>query len=141
MSFSPNGQQIISGSDDHTIISSSLEHDQVFSGLHSAYNLLKVHHPISSSDDKFGETQSQFHSNPYGPHFSVPRFDNCTLSQDGWVKSLDKLLYWVPPSNRHGLQHPYILSLPITGPHRATWIDFSHFQCGLDWTKVQGSPQ
>ncbi|PVF92293.1 hypothetical protein CPB86DRAFT_717724, partial [Serendipita vermifera] len=69
----------------------------------------------------------------------VPGFDNCILSEDGWVKSSDKLLYWVPPPNRHGIQHPYMLSIPTTGPLPATWIDFSHFQCGLNWIKIQSS--
>ncbi|PVF91888.1 WD40 repeat-like protein [Serendipita vermifera] len=145
VAFSPDGQQIASGSEDHTIMLSNVENTQVFLGPYGAYSPpipskespSILHYPISSSSDKFEEILSQLHSNPYGPHFSVPGLDNCILSDDGWVKSSDKLLYWVPPANRNGLQHPYILSMPTTGPLRATWINFSRFQCGIDWTKVQ----
>ncbi|PVF95978.1 WD40 repeat-like protein [Serendipita vermifera] len=144
VTFSLDGRQVVSGSQDCTIMLSNVENNQAFSGPHRAYeptipSSTMAHHSISPSYTEFQEILSQVHPNPYGPHFSVPGFDNCTLSQDGWVKASDKLLYWVPPSNRHGLQHPYILSIPTTGPHCATWIDFSCFQCGPNWTKGQGS--
>ncbi|PVF92434.1 hypothetical protein CPB86DRAFT_841613, partial [Serendipita vermifera] len=129
VAFSPDSSKIISGSSDKTIRLWDAETGQSFE------NPLQDH-TDSVNSVAFSPDGQQI---PYGPHFSVPGFDNCTLSQDGWVKSSDKLLYWVPPSNRHGLQHPCILSIPTTGPHCATWIDFSHFQCGHDWIKVQGS--
>ncbi|PVF91890.1 WD40 repeat-like protein [Serendipita vermifera] len=145
VAFSLDGPKIVPGSEDHTVMLSNVQDTWIFPGALGAYNpsipskgsFPIVHHPISLSSHKFEEIISQLHANPYGPHFSVPGFENCTLSQDGWVKSSNKLLYWVPPSNRHGLQHPYILSIPTTGTHCATWLDFSHFQCGPDWTKVQ----
>ncbi|PVF92579.1 WD40 repeat-like protein [Serendipita vermifera] len=146
VAFSPDGQKIVSGSQDYAIMFSNVENNQTFLYPHNTYNplisskeSLIVHHSISSSSKIFEVIQSQIHSNPYGSHFSVPGFDNCILSDDGWVKSSDKLLYWVPPPNRHGIQHPYILSIPMTGPLHATWVDFSRFQCGLNWIKIQNS--
>ncbi|PVF93520.1 WD40 repeat-like protein [Serendipita vermifera] len=145
VAFSPNSHQIVSSSEDCTIMLWNVDTDPVFFGSHSAHNPLALSMELSpifcpqtsSSHNKFDQIKSQLHSNPYGPHFSVPSFVDCTLSQDGWVKSSDRLLYWVPPSNRHGLQYPYILAMPTIGLFCATWLDWSDFKCGLDWTQVQ----
>ncbi|KAG8798546.1 hypothetical protein FRC20_007099 [Serendipita sp. 405] len=72
-----------------------------------------------------------------GPHFAPPGFLRCSISQDGWVSSSDRVLYWVPSHNRHGLNQSYILSIPTANPFRATWIDFTHFHCGTSWVKCR----
>ncbi|KAG9053166.1 hypothetical protein FS842_008567, partial [Serendipita sp. 407] len=72
-----------------------------------------------------------------GPHFSPPGFDDCKLSEEGWVSSSDRLLYWVPPNNRHGLQSSHVLTIPTNSHLRSTWIDFSNFCCGTDWTRCR----
>ncbi|PVF93379.1 WD40 repeat-like protein [Serendipita vermifera] len=145
VAFSPDGHQIISWSEDRTIRFWNVQNSPESQKLSGAFNPLVppmessqiAHDPGSLPYNAPDLIQYQLHHKPYGPHFSVPGFDNCTLAQDGWVKSSDQLLYWVPPSNRNGLQHPHILTIPTSSPLRATWIDFSHFQCGFDWTKVQ----
>ncbi|PVF94103.1 WD40 repeat-like protein [Serendipita vermifera] len=147
VAFVPDGHQIISSGMDKTVRFWNVKNILTSQGLPGALDPLIpslessqiVHHSISPPYDAIDLIESQLDSEPYGPHFSVPGFDNCTLAQDGWVKSSDQLLYWVPPSNRNGLQHPHTLTIPTSSPLRATWIDFSHFQCGLDWTKVQAS--
>ncbi|KAG9053165.1 hypothetical protein FS842_008566 [Serendipita sp. 407] len=91
--------------------------------------------PLSQSN----ESHNLIHSLhfPPGPHFASPGFDDCKLLQDGWVSSSNRLLYWVPPNNRHGLQSSHILTFPTTSHLRSTWIDFSNFCCGTDWTKCR----
>ena len=64
-------------------------------------------------------------------------FEECSLADDGWVQSSGKLLFWVPPENRHGLQFPHVLTLPTSSPFRATKLDFTKFQCGPSWTNVR----
>ncbi|KAG8837744.1 hypothetical protein FRB91_007945 [Serendipita sp. 411] len=70
-------------------------------------------------------------------HFAPPDFHHCSLLEDGWVSSSGRLLYWVPPHNRYGLQHSHILLIPTTSSQRATWIDFTRFHCGTFWTKCR----
>ncbi|CCA74283.1 hypothetical protein PIIN_08236, partial [Serendipita indica DSM 11827] len=69
-----------------------------------------------------------------------PGFERCSLTPDGWVKSSDKLLFWVPLSNLLGLLSPrLLLIMPTSGHLRPTKLDFTSFQYGLSWTKVQAS--
>ncbi|PVF90834.1 hypothetical protein CPB86DRAFT_720490, partial [Serendipita vermifera] len=123
VTFSLDGHQVVSGSQDCTIRLWNVDKDEISPMLPGAQS-------HNSSTPPMG---------PYGSHFSVPGFDSCILSQEGWVKSSDRLLCWIPPPNRHQLQHPYLPILPTRSPLQVTAMDFSNFKCGLDWTKVQHS--
>ncbi|KAG8820146.1 hypothetical protein FRB91_000564, partial [Serendipita sp. 411] len=159
--FSPDGRRIVSGSDDKTIqlwdtqtgesvgepiqghthevpsVSSSPDGRRIVSVSEAA----AITFPLNSASSKVPLPRSDeplhvHHSNS-GPHFAPPGFDGCSLSQDGWVSSSNRLLYWVPPNNRHGLLYTHILAIP-TGSHlRPTWIDFSNFCCGTDWVRCR----
>ncbi|KAG8864181.1 hypothetical protein FRC20_010319 [Serendipita sp. 405] len=161
VSFSPDGRQIVSGSSDKTIrlwdtqtagsvgepiqghshdvpsVSSSPDGRRIVSVPEAA----AITCPLNSASSKVPLPRSNkplhvLHSNS-GPHFDPPGFDDCSLSQDGWVSSSNRLLYWVPPNNRHGLLYPHILTIPTDSDLRSTWIDFSNFCCGTDWVRCR----
>ncbi|CAG7852771.1 Lissencephaly-1 homolog {ECO:0000255/HAMAP-Rule:MF_03141} [Serendipita indica DSM 11827] len=90
VAFSPDGSRIVSGSSDRTI---RLWDVDIAICSKSPYQK-----DIEPSGLDFGP---QPRGDPLGIH--VPGFNHCLLSQDGWVQSSDKLLFWVPPDNRHGL--------------------------------------
>ncbi|CAG7846687.1 COMPASS-like H3K4 histone methylase component WDR5B {ECO:0000303/PubMed:19567704} Short=AtWDR5B {ECO:0000303/PubMed:19567704} [Serendipita indica DSM 11827] len=121
--FSPGGSQIVSGSWDKTIRSwdaeTALSANANFSGKEPVY---------SSLSEGLPATPLRIH---------VPGFQICLLSQDGWVHSSGKRLFWVPPDNRHGLKYPYLLTIPNEAPFRKTKFNFTNFQCGLSWTNVR----
>ncbi|KAG8765668.1 hypothetical protein FRC15_006847, partial [Serendipita sp. 397] len=161
VSFSPDGRRIVSSSPDKTIrlwdtqtagsvgepiqghshdvpsVSSSPDGRRIVSVPEAA----AITFPLNSASSKVPLPRSNkplhvLHSNS-GPHFDPPGFDDCSLSQDGWVSSSNRLLYWVPPNNRHGLLYPHILTIPTDSHLRPTWIDFSNFCCGTDWVRCR----
>ncbi|KAG8861292.1 hypothetical protein FRB91_009203 [Serendipita sp. 411] len=139
VSFSLDGRRVLSGSEYVGIYQPS--EDQSHFNTHLVSTLT---FPLNNLSSKVPSPQSNesHNSNHFlhfnsGPHFAPPGFDDCSLSQDGWVSSSNRLLYWVPPNNRHGLQYPHILTIPTNSPLRSTWIDFSNFCCGTDWTKCR----
>jgi WD40 repeat protein len=163
VSFSPDARQIVSVSYDHTIrlwnienyllpsesprpctsSNTPIDNSRIF---HQVPRLL--HSTLTTDQPEFNLTVCLCFilvvcllryswDKHYGSHFSAPGFDDCTLLQNGWVVSSGKLIYWVPPSNRHGIRYSHTLTIPTTSHLRATWVDFSHFQCGSDWTKIQ----
>ncbi|PVG04921.1 WD40 repeat-like protein [Serendipita vermifera] len=139
VAFSPDGHHILSGSDDSTTrlwnadagqswvesASNGIESASFFSNKHLAR--------LTSQQQNAGDTPSQFSDLFTQEHFSVPGFERCSLSDDGWVTSLNRLLYWVPPDNRHGLRGQHVLTLPTNSTTRSTWIDFKRFRCGDAW--------
>ncbi|KAG8809914.1 hypothetical protein FRC18_004338 [Serendipita sp. 400] len=144
VSFSPDSRRVVSGSNDNTF--------QLWSAV-VCHTLEEQSHPnthrvstttLNNAPDKVPLPQSNephnsihfLHFHP-GPHFAPPGFNDCELSQDGWVSSSNRLLYWVPPSNRNGLRSSHILTIPTNSPLRATWIDFTNFCCGTDWIKCR----
>jgi hypothetical protein len=60
------------------------------------------------------------------------------LASNGWVRSADGLLFWVPEDGRYGLVSPVITAIPNTGRQRSVRIDFTRFQYGSSWTCVRG---
>ncbi|KAG8785165.1 hypothetical protein FRC16_001995 [Serendipita sp. 398] len=144
VSFSPDSRRVVSGSNDNTF--------QLWSAV-VCHTLEEQSHPnthmvstttLNNAPDKVPLPQSNephnsihfLHFHP-GPHFAPPGFNDCELSQDGWVSSSNRLLYWVPPSNRNGLRSSHILTIPTNSPLRPTWIDFTNFCCGTDWIKCR----
>ncbi|KAG8778104.1 hypothetical protein FRC15_010965 [Serendipita sp. 397] len=145
--FSPDGRCIASGSWDKKIRLWDAETSHSL-----AQTSRDITHPIISvptpSDSHLFTSTSHQKLNPHnnlshilrsvsGPHFAPPYFHHCSLLANGWVSSLEGLLYWVPPHNRHGLQHSHILTIPTNHPLRATWIDFTRFRCGTSWIQCR----
>ncbi|CAG7852770.1 SubName: Full=Uncharacterized protein {ECO:0000313/EMBL:CCA72352.1} [Serendipita indica DSM 11827] len=124
VAFSPDGSRIVSGSSDRTI------------RLWNTSTAICSKSPYQKDIEPSG---LDFRTQPRGTPLGnlVPGFNQCSLSQDGWVRSSDQLLFWVPPDNRHGLVYPNVLTIPVTSPLRTTTLDFTHFQCGPSWTNVQ----
>ncbi|CCA74659.1 hypothetical protein PIIN_08610 [Serendipita indica DSM 11827] len=66
----------------------------------------------------------------------IPGFKKCSLTREGWVKSSGKLLFWIPPDNRHRLVNPrLLLTIPPESRSRLTEFDFTNFHCGRSWTE------
>lgn len=147
--FTKDGSKIISGSSDGTIClwdpdtvysdaSRSLCHSNDDSG--QSWDLVSniSRSQVKTTEDSHaGDLKSNTSPLDIALPFSVPGFEQCVLSRDGWVRSNGKVLFWVPPENRHGLQYPHRLTLPTNSPLRATRLDFTTFKCGSSWTNVR----
>ncbi|CCA77061.1 hypothetical protein PIIN_11046, partial [Serendipita indica DSM 11827] len=115
--FSPGGTRIISGSQDMTI--------QVWNN------------DTDADGDSLGQDYRELPGGSY-LGIAIPGFMQCSLSQDGWVLSSGKRLFWVPPENRYGLRNPCLcLNIPTATSFRATKLDFTRFRCDLSWTNVR----
>ncbi|CCA75921.1 hypothetical protein PIIN_09917, partial [Serendipita indica DSM 11827] len=145
--FSPDGSQIVSGSDDKTLRLWDVETEQPVGGPFRGHGG-RVR-AVGFSPDGLGAFSGS--EDPTIRRWDaekgelgridlpglVPGFRHCSLLHDGWVQSSGKFLFWVPPDNRHGLQNPrLLLTIPTISHHRATKLDFTHFQCGPTWTNV-----
>jgi hypothetical protein len=58
------------------------------------------------------------------------------LDTDGYVRSTEGLLFWVPEDCRNGLTCPAIMTIPNTGRERVVRVDLTNFQYGTSWTNV-----
>ncbi|KAG8836889.1 hypothetical protein FRC18_010515 [Serendipita sp. 400] len=146
VSLSPHGHQIVSGSESagNRLWDASILQTSEGQSHPNPHLVSTVTSPLENPSSKVSSSQSndphslihflRFHP---GPHFAPPGFNDCKLSHDGWVSSSDRLLYWVPLNNRHGLQFSHLLTFPTDSHLRSTWIDFSNFCCGTDWTKCR----
>ncbi|CAG7853840.1 Ribosome assembly protein 4 {ECO:0000303/PubMed:16221974} AltName: Full=Notchless protein homolog 1 {ECO:0000250/UniProtKB:Q9VPR4}; AltName: Full=Ribosome biogenesis factor RSA4 {ECO:0000303/PubMed:19737519} [Serendipita indica DSM 11827] len=147
--FSPDGSQIVSGSSDNTIRlwdaatgQAVGEPPEIVSGSWDktirswdAETALSANANSSGKESVYSSLSEGLPATPLRIH--VPGFQICLLSQDGWVHSSGKRLFWVPPDNRRGLKYPYLLTIPNEAPFRKTKFDFTNFQCGLSWTNVR----
>ncbi|CAG7854167.1 COMPASS-like H3K4 histone methylase component WDR5B {ECO:0000303/PubMed:19567704} Short=AtWDR5B {ECO:0000303/PubMed:19567704} [Serendipita indica DSM 11827] len=138
--FSPGGSQIVSGSWDKTIRSWDAETGEFNSARlrdcdATRQIALSANANSSGKESVYSSLSEGLPATPLRIH--VPGFQICLLSQDGWVHSSGKRLFWVPPDNRRGLKYPYLLTIPNEAPFRKTKFDFTNFQCGLSWTNVR----
>jgi hypothetical protein len=61
------------------------------------------------------------------------------IDSNGWLRSAEGPLIWVPEDCRNGLSCPAITTIPNTGRHRSVRIDFTRFRFGVSWTRIRGS--
>ncbi|KAG8752022.1 POC1 centriolar protein A [Serendipita sp. 396] len=147
LGFSPDGRRIVSGSDNETIRLWDAQMGQipVQPFQHNARLIPPQEYLLSNGSITFNPSQNSGSTDISprisrfipGPHFAPPCHTNSSFSESGWVSSFGKLLYWVPPDNRHGLQNSHILTIPTNSPSRSTWIDFTNFRCGTSWTECR----
>jgi hypothetical protein len=58
------------------------------------------------------------------------------LQSNGYVRSTEGLLFWVPEDCRRGITCPAIMTIPNTGRQRSVRVDLSHFQYGTSWANI-----
>jgi hypothetical protein len=58
------------------------------------------------------------------------------LNSNGYVRSAEGLLFWVPEDCRTGITSPAIMTMPNTGRDRRVRVDLSNFQYGASWTNI-----
>ncbi|CCA75681.1 hypothetical protein PIIN_09671 [Serendipita indica DSM 11827] len=119
--FSPDGSRIVCGSSNNLVLLWD-----IVTGPNA--------NDSSKNDSEPPNSSLKVESQNTPLSMLVPGFTRCSLSEDGWVQSSGKLLFWVPPNNRLGLQY---LRLLMTMPFRSTMFDFTRFQCGSSWTNVR----
>ena len=145
VTYTPNGQHIVSGSNDMTIriwdantgaaigrpfnghtrsvvsIASSPDGQRIVSG--SRDNTIHLWNPhIFSQLSSYKPNQSNLRANP---------------DPDGWVRDSEHgLLYWVPPDFRPGLHSPALLTIHLTSHIRSVSLDFADFAFGNSWAQI-----
>jgi WD40 repeat protein len=144
---SPDGQHIISGSNDRTIriwdartgaaIGQPLEgHTSWVSSVACSPD---GQHIISGSADmtiriwdaRPGATIGQ----PHAHLFAQP-------NTEGWVKdSQGGLLYWVSTNHCKTLHSPALMTIPSTSPIRSVSLDFQDFVFGIHWSQIFNGTQ
>ena len=134
VSFSPDGKQIVSGSSDHTIRVWDAQSGNVIlrpSEGHSQ-QVNSVAFPMDSERIASGYTDNHIHKcNMQFDMVTPSGFTDSSTLQNGWVSNAPStLLFWVPPSNRVGLQWPR--NTLVIGP-KPTILDTKHFVHGREW--------
>ncbi|KIM28349.1 hypothetical protein M408DRAFT_140228, partial [Serendipita vermifera MAFF 305830] len=128
LSWSPNGRHIASGSEDQTVriwdVPDGIEHDTNKTAF--------IPRGLGDKDSK--------PSLPLNIASGRVIPDNL-VDSNGWVKSPDGLLFWVPEDCRNGLTSPATMTIPTTSRYRTVRIDFSKFCYGTLWKDVyRGGP-
>jgi WD domain, G-beta repeat len=112
VAFSPDGQQIVSGSDDQTV------------QLHDAPPTILLK-----------DTASSTHANQQADFVEIY---NSSRLVKGWVQNENsQLLFWLPLYYRRGLYAPNVTA--VMGRHR-TKLNFSSFVHGTSWTQCYNNP-
>jgi len=162
VAFSPDGKQIVSGSDDNSIrVWDTVSGDVVVGPLKGhtgsadsvalpdaklivseSVSLLNsfLKSSISAHSQTTNSTDSDVaHVSSNIPYIHQDCFigvlENASIFEDGWLKSSPSVfLFWVPPWNRSGFCWP---RSPVILTHMMTKADFSNFKHGELWQQCQ----
>jgi WD40 repeat protein len=137
VAFSPDGQQIVSGSDDQTI--------HMWNMNSSSRDMVVGHMPLVSSVG-FPSDCQQIISSKDKPIYMLDSVtkslititqvnftDQSVIDDDGWIcGNKGELLMWIPPLHRTGLHRPS--TIWVVGKHE-TRLDLSKFVHGRSWMR------
>jgi hypothetical protein len=87
--------------------------------------------PNGSSDARY--LISNHHLSPAALSGAIPPD---MLESNGYVRSAEGLLFWVPEDCRSGITCPAVMTIPNTGRQRTVRVDLSNFQYGTSWTNI-----
>ena len=149
--YSPNGQHIISASDDRSIrIWDATTGTAIGKPLMAHADIVKS--IACSPDGKHivsGSWDTTIHVWELFPHLPIQRSPSCNQihadfyappDANGWVRdSNNGLLYCVPADYRTGLHSPALLTIPPTSHTRSVTLDFEDFVFGTSWAEIFNS--
>jgi len=126
VAFSPDGQQIVSGSDDQTVRVWDVKTGQVTTGssLESGSLGLVTSAIFPKATPTAGLAENIIKDTMFGHSFNLV---------NGWVKGRNaELLFWLPPYYRFGLWGPSTIA--VMG-RKTTKLDFTQFMHGKNWVQ------
>ncbi|KIM24624.1 hypothetical protein M408DRAFT_75670, partial [Serendipita vermifera MAFF 305830] len=150
VAYSPNSQHVVSGSRDQTIriwdATTGVPVGEPLKGHTNAitsvayspndtsmlFNLQSLSHCISDHKSSIHPVSTSSTARTgvgIGPEL---------IDDNGWVRSSEGLLFWIPEDCRSGLTCPATLIIPSTGRYRRVRLNFASFQYGPEWTNVCG---
>jgi len=150
VAYSPDGQHIISGSDDETIriwddetgaAGGKYLEGHTESVLSFAYPPDGQHIVSGSRDQTIHLWESFIHETTSACH---PMHVHLLARPDseGWVRDPEGgLLYWAPLDCRGGLHSPALITIPPTSSVQSVSLDFEDFAFGTSWTQIFNSAQ
>ncbi|CAG8606725.1 16257_t:CDS:10, partial [Acaulospora colombiana] len=137
VTYSPNGQYILSGSYDQTIrvwvAPGQVNEFSAGKGLGPSHDAIPLSFPLRDILPLQDFTSAALNDR-------IRQDDDYTLLFDsnGWIRHPDgHLLFWVPEGFRHRLMCPAVLTIPISGHHRAVRVELSEYCNGNTWNKIQ----
>jgi WD40 repeat protein len=134
VAFSPDGERVVSGSDDHTIriwhartreeMAALKGHDRYVTSVAFSPDGERV---VSGSYDYTILTSQKFDSSPLSAQWK-------SFDEQGWMLGKEEQrLFWIPPQYRLGLCWPETHVITMIGAHK-TLFNMANFVCGERWT-------
>jgi WD40 repeat protein len=134
VAFSPDGKQVVSGSEDCTIRLWDVESVQAIQ--EPLQDLCQIVEPLTLTDGVWVKPSSNkpiWLSDKDSERGMIS--DDSVLDRNGWMRTPSgELLFWVPLMNRDGL---FRRNTRLIIGAKPTRITLHQFVCGAEWTNVR----